>query len=97
MYMEGRGVLRDPVEAYKWFLLARQGDDSAGRAIAVLNHELTIPQQREGERRAQLWIRSHTGPDSSLADEILSAVEESEQKNTKKPENTNSFPAPQPK
>ena len=96
LYMEGRGVPRDTIEAYKWFLLARQEDETAGRAIALLNRELSMVQRREGERRAQVWIRAHTAAGSNLADEILSAVEESEQKNTKKPENTNSFPAPQP-
>jgi hypothetical protein len=86
------------VEAYKWFLLAREDDDAAARAIPVLNHELTSAQQREGERRAQVWAKAHAAGGNNLADEILSAVEESQQKEQKKPsENVNSFPAPQPK
>jgi uncharacterized protein len=97
IYLEGRGVLRDPVEAYKWFLLAREEDHSAERAVSVLNRELNTAQQREGERRAQVWLRAHNVYSNSLADEILSAVEESQSRDSKKPaENVNSFPAPQP-
>lgn len=48
MYEEGQGVVRDSVEAYKWFCLARLGD---GRWR--LSRRLTPEQMAEGERRAQ--------------------------------------------
>ena len=98
MYLEGRGVPRDPAEAYKWFLLAREDDETSGQAVVVLNRELTQAQRFEGERRAQLWLKSHTAGEATMADEILSAVEESQQKNRQKSTgNINAFPAPQPK
>jgi hypothetical protein len=101
IYLEGHGVKRDPVEAYKWFLLARDDDSAAAQAITVLNRELTLAQQSEAEHRAQAWMKAHDG-DDDVADQVLSAVQESQQKSPpRKPitrnstPGVNSFPAPQ--
>jgi TPR repeat protein len=53
-FYTGEGVAKDPVEAYKWQLLAaRQGDEDAKNNITVLESELMTPEQiAEGEKRA---------------------------------------------
>jgi TPR repeat protein len=52
-FYNGQGVAKDPVEAYKWLLLAaRQGDETAQNTMTELKSFLTREQIAEGEKRA---------------------------------------------
>ncbi|MEI9896417.1 MAG: SEL1-like repeat protein [Chthoniobacter sp.] len=61
MYAEGRGVQKDVVEAYKWWLLA--GDPTTitmdletvkkEKDAKIIRSNLTPEQREEGERRAR--------------------------------------------
>jgi uncharacterized protein len=53
-YDKGEGVAKDPVEAYKWWLLvAKQGDESGKEGVAMLEKELTSAQIANGQKRAR--------------------------------------------
>ena len=56
----GRGVPQDPVEAWKWMLLALQGKDSRAQELApTLVHKLT-PEQRLTAERLTESFKPHT-------------------------------------
>jgi TPR repeat protein len=56
LYTAGLETRRDPVEAYKWFLLAaEQRHPSAGALIEQLELELTPEQIERGRRLAAEW------------------------------------------
>ncbi|MSU40672.1 MAG: hypothetical protein EXS28_03030 [Pedosphaera sp.] len=56
MYANGRGVAKDEVEAYKWWLLAgAQGLESAKKNILLIESDLTAAQRAEGQRLAKEW------------------------------------------
>jgi TPR repeat protein len=47
-------VANDPVEAYKWLLLAaRQGDEHAKKTMTILENKITPEQIAEGQKRAR--------------------------------------------
>jgi TPR repeat protein len=53
LFNNGQGVAKDPVEAYKWLLLAaRQGNETAQNTMIELKSYLTRKQIAEGEKRA---------------------------------------------
>ena len=54
LYLEGRGVVQDKVEAYKYFRLSR-----SEVALSDLRPDLTPDQIAEGERRVRDWHRVH--------------------------------------
>lgn len=56
MYEEGRGVVKDMREAYKWCLLAEaRGNNDAKEQITRIKDYLTAAQQAEGQRWASEW------------------------------------------
>ncbi len=56
MHYYGQGVAKDPVEAYKWFLLAdRNGVEQGRKAIERVAHRLSPLQISDAERRAARW------------------------------------------
>jgi TPR repeat protein len=56
MHFYGQGVQKDPVEAYKWFLLAeRNGVEKGRQAMERLARHLSPLQITEATRRAQTW------------------------------------------
>lgn len=56
MHFYGQGVLRDRIEACKWFLLAKaNGVDKGRTAIGKLSRLLSPLQIREAEKRARSW------------------------------------------
>lgn len=64
MFYYGQGVARDPVEAYKWFLLANDsGVERSRTAAEMLGDRLTSRQIAEATIRAREWgyrnTRSH--------------------------------------
>jgi TPR repeat protein len=53
-YAKGEGVAKDYVEAYKWILLAGvQGDESAKKAMTMLEYRMTREQIAEGQKLAR--------------------------------------------
>ena len=53
-YANGRGVAKDEVEAYKWWLLAgAQGDELAKKNIPLIERDLTAAQRAEGQKLAR--------------------------------------------
>jgi TPR repeat protein len=56
LYASGQGVAADPIEAHKWFFVAKlAGDKDAARNVQR-SRELLSPEAREeGERRARAW------------------------------------------
>lgn len=56
MFYYGQGVARDPVEAYKWFLLARSsGVERSTAATEILGAKLTSHEIAEATVRAREW------------------------------------------
>lgn len=56
MYAAGEGVAPDPIEAHKWFFLARMsGDADAARNWARSCELVKAPERAEAERRARAW------------------------------------------
>ena len=56
MYADGRGVVKDEVEAYKWYLLSgAQGDGEAKKWIEIMVRVLTPAQRAEGQKIAREW------------------------------------------
>jgi TPR repeat protein len=52
-YANGEGVMKDYVEAYKWWLLAaRQGHEDAKKDMTMLESAMTPEQITEGQKRA---------------------------------------------
>lgn len=60
MYEEGRGVPKNNIEAYKWFLLsAAQGNEMARRKAECLENHLTPEEIARGQNLASLWKPNH--------------------------------------
>lgn len=56
MHYYGQGVQKDPVEAYKWFLLAqRNGIEKGRKALERLEHYLSPLQISDATQRARNW------------------------------------------
>ncbi len=64
----GRGVEKDPVEAYKWLLIAAEGSwakehPDFGKAVlresATLRDEMSEPQMADAQSRAKAWEPPH--------------------------------------
>ena len=56
MYWFGNGVVKDELEAYKWFLLSgAQGIEFAKKKIPIVEKDLTASQRAEGQRLAREW------------------------------------------
>ncbi len=56
LYMTGRGVRPDYVEAYMWFILATTGGSQTGAKALVHLHRVMTPEQlREAQQRAFSW------------------------------------------
>ena len=59
-YTTGKGVAKDEVEGYKWFLLAaNQGDELGKTNVFMADHLLSQEQCAEGRQRATNWIQQH--------------------------------------
>ena len=55
-YHRGFGVVKDAIEAYKWYLLAEaSGDAQAGAARTSVAMEMPTVQIAEAEARAKQW------------------------------------------
>jgi TPR repeat protein len=70
MYLSGRGVIKDHIEAYKWYVLAAmQSDEFAQFAQELKEHldqTMALDQIEEGQRRAREFlveIENSTGED----------------------------------
>lgn len=60
MYLFGHGVPQSTVEAYKWFLLARDNhNNEADKAIIQLEGKMTAHDMGEGLRLRDEWHRKH--------------------------------------
>ncbi|MFL6735821.1 MAG: tetratricopeptide repeat protein [Sphingomonas sp.] len=55
MYFKGLGVPRDPVQAYKWLVLAGREDATARRHMQEVQAAITYDQMSQGLSLAQLW------------------------------------------
>ena len=56
IYSQGRGVLKDSVQAYRWYTLAAgQGGELAGKFKDHLEKSLTLEQLAEAQRLAREW------------------------------------------
>jgi Sel1 repeat len=55
LYDEGRGIARDPVEAYKFYALAGFSPDE----LKQIEKNLTAAQIADAQRRLQEWRRQH--------------------------------------
>jgi len=56
IYSQGRGVLKDPVQAYRWYTLAAsQGDDLAEKFKDHLEKSMTLDQLAKAQRLAREW------------------------------------------
>lgn len=56
----GNGVKKDPVEAYKWVLIASEvREREMSPAAYFLRQKLTPEQLKDGEQRAEQWRQSH--------------------------------------
>jgi uncharacterized protein len=64
-YKNGVYVSRDPVQAYKWCLIALQRDQQAYTLAEELKAQLTDAQRQEAERDAQAWISSLAAGDQA--------------------------------
>jgi DNA-binding CsgD family transcriptional regulator len=63
IYRDGRGVAKDKISAYMWFLLAeKQCNDISSRGKAArdrLSERMQTDQISEAERRASEWLKKH--------------------------------------
>jgi TPR repeat protein len=56
-YVNGRGVPKDYVEAYKWLKLASdKGDKDAKTAFSVIDKLMTAKEIAEGKKRAESFV-----------------------------------------
>lgn len=61
LYADGRGVEKDIVQAYKWFLLASQGGDAdSAQSVKTLEGELRPEEIAQAKKLASDWIAAHT-------------------------------------
>jgi TPR repeat protein len=68
-YRLGRGVDRDPVEAYKWYVLAAQKGGAAAKVEAgKLEQSLNVDELAEGRSRAVLWTPATGEPPAVQTD-----------------------------
>jgi hypothetical protein len=59
-YINGLGVVKNEIEAYKWHLLAAsQGNDSAKKDTDEIERLLQAEERAEGQRLAQEWDAAH--------------------------------------
>ncbi len=60
LYYYGQGVVRSPVDACKWFLLAGEmGNEAAKHALIMIYPSLTKPQITMATSRANDWRLAH--------------------------------------
>ncbi|MBT3359712.1 MAG: sel1 repeat family protein [Rhodospirillales bacterium] len=60
MHLQGQGLAKDPVEAYKWFELARSyGHPKAFFLKEFVAQSLDEDEIAEGEDRAEVWQKEH--------------------------------------
>lgn len=60
LYATGRGVATDPIEAHKWFFIARLGGDrDAAKNLERSRELLDAARREEAERRARAWRAAH--------------------------------------
>jgi len=68
-YVNGEGVVKDYVDGYKWWLLsAAQGNESAKKAVPILENRMSRDQIAEGQKLARNFKPREipsAGPDSS--------------------------------
>jgi TPR repeat protein len=61
MYANGRGVIKDPVEAHKWFNVAgASGDEDARENLAILEKDMTREQKAEATKLAREFFEQLT-------------------------------------
>src|SRR5512141_1288760 len=61
MYDKGEGVLIDPVESYKWLVMAAvQGDQEAKQYIVGVAAKMTPTQIDEAKKVAVEWSKTHS-------------------------------------
>ncbi|HUR46348.1 MAG TPA: SEL1-like repeat protein [Candidatus Saccharimonadales bacterium] len=67
-YVNGRGVEKDFVEAYKWLKLASdQGDKDAGTAFAVIDKLMTSQEIAEAKSRANSFRPKKAATSTAIA------------------------------
>jgi TPR repeat protein len=60
LYATGEGVATDAIEAHKWFIIASEGGDEAGKKNSIRSEASLSPAQvKEAQRRANDWISAH--------------------------------------
>jgi TPR repeat protein len=58
-YAEGRGVVRNDIQAQTWRLLSRSQRYIEGPTFDALDARLTPAARREARKRADAWLKSH--------------------------------------
>lgn len=58
-YAEGRGVVRNDIQAQTWRLLSRSQRYIEGPTFDALDARLTPTARREARKRADAWLKSH--------------------------------------
>jgi DNA-binding NarL/FixJ family response regulator len=75
MYCEGRGVSKDLVSAYMWYLVSEKAnldlEDEIGAAKEKIAEQLRAEQIVEAERRATEWLKKSKHPASTSAQTVV--------------------------
>ena len=59
-YIQGRGKIKDNVEAYKWLnLAASKGVEEASKALKLIESKMTPEQVADAQRLSREWLQSH--------------------------------------
>ncbi len=54
MYADGRGVIKDPVQAYVWFNVAgASGDETARKGLSLVEEEMIPEQKAQATKQAR--------------------------------------------
>jgi len=60
LYHEGKGVVRDPLQAYFWLKVAAlQGDDVSQESLKTVGKTMSTDQIRQAESQAEEWMKKY--------------------------------------
>lgn len=65
MYSKGQGVTADPVQAYKWYLIAAETEPGgygvkAKRNLRIIEKKMRPAQKAEADKLAREWLDQHS-------------------------------------
>jgi len=70
-YWFARGVARDPLQAYTWFLIAETRREELEARLGNFQDTLTPDQVRKAEKTADAWKQAHPKPAPSVVTDIV--------------------------